>query len=199
MKDDRISDQCIYEQLSEDWRNRDRITWQLPSVLVVVSGVLIASVFGRFGLERDIGNWVLWLGSIFAWILAIMLARNIYLQAVGQRLLTGIQKETYLAEVRKSSKRVPDRIGEYTFWKMLSDFSKTKSSLLLLLFSILVVGLFFFFLESFSLCWFGIGLIFPLVSVCLCLIISHKFPNLWFIIIFLAIVVFWLVIPPIPN
>ena len=32
-----------YEQISEDWRHRDNFTWQIPSVIVVIGGALIAA------------------------------------------------------------------------------------------------------------------------------------------------------------
>ncbi len=34
-----------YKQISEDWRHRDKLTWQLPSVVVVIGSALTAAAF----------------------------------------------------------------------------------------------------------------------------------------------------------
>lgn len=34
-----------YNQISEDWRHRDKLTWQLPSVIVVIGSALTAAAF----------------------------------------------------------------------------------------------------------------------------------------------------------
>ena len=34
-----------YNQISEDWRHRDKLTWQLPSVVVVIGSALTAAAF----------------------------------------------------------------------------------------------------------------------------------------------------------
>ena len=45
--DDRMSGfkKIEYEQLSQDWRHRDILTWQLPSVLVIGTGILVGEAF----------------------------------------------------------------------------------------------------------------------------------------------------------
>jgi len=34
-----------YKQISEDWRHRDNLTWQLPSVVIVIGSALTAAAF----------------------------------------------------------------------------------------------------------------------------------------------------------
>jgi len=34
-----------YNQISEDWRHRDKLTWQLPSVVIVIGSALTAAAF----------------------------------------------------------------------------------------------------------------------------------------------------------
>ncbi len=67
-----------YEQLSEDWRHRDQLTWQLPSVLVAVSGALITTVFQFEDSLGDIRFVLLWAGVIFAALLTTALGQNLY-------------------------------------------------------------------------------------------------------------------------
>ena len=38
-------DQIEYEQLSQDWRHRDLLTWRFPSFLILVEGILVAQAF----------------------------------------------------------------------------------------------------------------------------------------------------------
>lgn len=33
------------EQLPADWRHRDSLTWQMPAVLLVIAGMLVAEGF----------------------------------------------------------------------------------------------------------------------------------------------------------
>lgn len=40
-----IWDEVEYNQISEDWRHRDNLTWQIPSVIVAIGGALIAAAF----------------------------------------------------------------------------------------------------------------------------------------------------------
>ena len=34
-----------YSQISQDWRHRDNLTWQIPSIIVVIGGALITAAF----------------------------------------------------------------------------------------------------------------------------------------------------------
>ncbi len=42
-----VDNKTEYEQVSEDWRHRDNLTWQLPSILLVVGGVALGTAFDR--------------------------------------------------------------------------------------------------------------------------------------------------------
>lgn len=63
-----MKDNHDYEQLSDDWRHRDQLTWQLPSVLVAVSGALITVVF-QFEKLTEVRYYLLWGGLLFAGLL----------------------------------------------------------------------------------------------------------------------------------
>ena len=148
-----ISYQCLYEQLSEDWRSRDRITWQLPSVLVVVGGLLLIGIFGGLGeisVDPVVRKWLLKGGLVFASLFTIMLTRNLYHQAVSHDLMDKIQEgKAHKAIV--GAGRIPKRRKEYKFPNMIADIilKPISSALLLLFLCPSIVGLFSFLLENF--------------------------------------------------
>ena len=79
-----------YQQLSDDWRHRDQLTWQLPSVLVAITGALIAIVHEFKNLD-DVENYLLWGGLFFAGLLTIALGQNLYFQTVAEDLMDAIR------------------------------------------------------------------------------------------------------------
>ncbi len=40
-----VQDNLEYNQISADWRHRNNLTWQIPSVVVVIGGALITTAF----------------------------------------------------------------------------------------------------------------------------------------------------------
>ena len=34
-----------YREISTDWRHRDNLTWQLPSIIIIIGGTLVAAAF----------------------------------------------------------------------------------------------------------------------------------------------------------
>ena len=155
-----MTDQCLYEQLSEDWRNRDRITWQLPAVLVVVAGLLLSQVFWKNGVEQQVENWLLWGGFGFTLLFTIILARNLYLQAVGADLIRIIQTGgDDIEEAREGALRIPLRRTKYGRSQMLKDFVKPISSVLLLMLCAFIVGLFLYLLIDDCVCGFVGGIL----------------------------------------
>ena len=73
-----------YEQLSADWRHRDSLTWQMPAVLLVISGVLVGEGFGL--LNSKVNPWVVETLFLFALAFAIMLT-------IALRQNLGLQKK----------------------------------------------------------------------------------------------------------
>jgi len=86
-----MKDNHDYEQLSADWRHRDQLTWQLPSVLVAVSGALITIVYQFNNNFAHVGNYLLWGGLLFAGLLTIALGQNLYFQTVAEDLMEAIR------------------------------------------------------------------------------------------------------------
>ncbi len=74
-------DQIEYEQTSQDWRHRDVLTWQLPSVLVIVGGILVARAFD---LSKTAPPWIknvlLGFTAFLALCLTVALLQNLNLQ-----------------------------------------------------------------------------------------------------------------------
>lgn len=68
-----------FNQFYEDWRHRDRLTWQIPSVVVVIGGAIIIGAYAS-GLCWQIRALVFVLGQFFATTMTVMLAQNLYYQ-----------------------------------------------------------------------------------------------------------------------
>ena len=72
-----------YNQISQDWRHRDNLTWQIPSIIVAIGGALIA---GAFGLKIDcryvciVRPILLGFGALLAGCLTFALVQNLWYQ-----------------------------------------------------------------------------------------------------------------------
>ena len=72
-----------YEQISEDWRHRDNLTWQLPSIIVIIGGALITAAFG---LNFDpqylylVRATLLGFGALLSSCLTFALTQNLWYQ-----------------------------------------------------------------------------------------------------------------------
>jgi hypothetical protein len=98
-------DEIEYNQISADWRHRDNLTWQIPSVIVAVGGALVTAAFG---LKID-HEWLytirlilLAFGASFSLTLSIALGQNLRYQVASEsaleKLLSGKGKEITRAE-----------------------------------------------------------------------------------------------------
>ncbi len=72
-----------YVQISEDWRHRDNLTWQLPSIIVIIGGALITAAFG---LNIDpqylylVRATLLGFGALLSFCLTFALTQNLWYQ-----------------------------------------------------------------------------------------------------------------------
>lgn len=91
-----------YEQASEDWRHRDTLTWQMPAVLVVVGGVVVAEAFKLpAGTPIYIRHVLLLFALGLAVSLTIALTQNIYLQGKSCELIKTLNSETKRFEFKR--------------------------------------------------------------------------------------------------
>lgn len=84
-----------YNQISEDWRHRDKLTWQLPSVIVVIGS---ASMAAAFTLNIDlqylyvIRPILLLFGGFLSLCLTFALKENLWYQiGSGETLIKIVQ------------------------------------------------------------------------------------------------------------
>lgn len=120
-----------YQQLSDDWRHRDQLTWQLPSVLVAISGALIAAVFQITTLETaGVRFYLLWGGLIFASLLTIALGQNLYFQTVAEDLMDSLRGGEQIVGGSIPRRRVNGPTFGTLFWR---GFVKAGSTGLFLL------------------------------------------------------------------
>ena len=84
-----------YIQTSHDWRHRDVLTWQLPSILVVVGGLLVAQAFD---LPERAPQWIriiiLGFGAGLAFCLTWALLQNLDLQRKNTENLQKLYRQT---------------------------------------------------------------------------------------------------------
>lgn len=148
-----IQDEVKYTQISEDWRNRDNLTWQIPSVLVVIGGILIVSIYGKSEICSPVRDLLLWIGAIFSGILTITLGQNLYFQTVGEDLMDQISQGQAV-----KADRIPRRMRNGPgFWQIvLNTWLKAGSSLLFMQ-CVFVTGIFAFLLSGFKCVWGIVG------------------------------------------
>ena len=84
-----------YEQASENWRHRDQLTWQMPAILVVVGGLLVAEAFK---IPDDAPSWIRSALLLFAFglstSLTLALSQNLFLQGKDRKRIEAIDKDT---------------------------------------------------------------------------------------------------------
>ncbi len=91
-----------YEQATEDWRHRDTLTWQIPAVLIVVGGVVVAEAFKMpAGTPIFIKHVLLLFALGLAVCLTVALTQNIYLQGKSCELIKELNSETKRLEFKR--------------------------------------------------------------------------------------------------
>ena len=99
-----------YEQAYEDWRHRDQLTWQIPSVLVIVGGVLVSEAYESRSPNLSFVRIALLLFAFGLSIaLTIALCQNLYLQSKDRETVETIDPVT------KTEKRLTFfRVGSFS-------------------------------------------------------------------------------------
>lgn len=177
--------ESYYKQLSEDWRMRDRMTWQMPSYLVIIGGILLISLYSsQLGITGDVKCIILWIGLSFVWLIQFFLIRNIYLQAIAMKLLEKIvMDEMHINDVKRLALRVPLCPDDYRFRSIIKDLSITTTSLLLLGFCTAFIGVFALLLFGMNdsnigtLTPFYIGFVFAFFNILVVVFVSRQLFN----------------------
>jgi len=90
-----VGDEVEYSQISQDWRHRDNLTWQIPSIVVAIGGGLTAAAFG---LKIDcryicvVRPILLGFGALLAFCLTFALAQNLWYQVGSGEALIRIAR-----------------------------------------------------------------------------------------------------------
>ncbi len=122
-----------YEQLSQDWRHRDVLTWQFPSVLILVGGVLVAQAFDLSGEHPWIRSVLLGLGAGLATCLTIALGQNLRLQQANKDAIMAL-----LGKDKNTTRFAFSRLGS----SLLLGFSVIVCIVLIVLFFASLCGSF---------------------------------------------------------
>lgn len=120
------------KQYYEDWRHRDRLTWQIPTVVIAVGGMLIATAYG-YQLEPMIRSLMFWPGAFFAGTMTTMLAQNLYYQWRDAEHISNLSPRN-----KPVSRPIPPSVGKEGDWRWkhpcgtIIGFSTLGSTLLLI-------------------------------------------------------------------
>ena len=123
-------DKIEYEQLSQDWRHRDVLTWQFPSVLILVGGVLVAQAFDLSGEHPWIRSVLLGLGAGLATCLTIALRHNLELQQRNKEAIKALLEKDEKDDKSTTTRFDFPRLGS----KLLLRFSMIVCGILIVLF-----------------------------------------------------------------
>ena len=76
-----MNDDIEYQELSADWRHRDSLTWQMPAVIVAVTGLLVSKGFELIDkIDPVIVRAIFMFTTAFAVCLTIALWQNLCIQ-----------------------------------------------------------------------------------------------------------------------
>lgn len=75
----RSPDEIDFDQFYNDWRHRDRLTWEIPSIVAVIGGALIIGAYWA-AIEWWVRALAFGLALFFVSTLGVMLAQNLYYQ-----------------------------------------------------------------------------------------------------------------------
>ena len=106
-------DEVEYNQISEDWRHRDNLTWQIPSVIVAIGGALIAAAF-TLDIKPCIRPLLLGFGAFLSLCLIFALKENLWYQIGSGEALKKIAN----GEGYKIPKNKVRRIVKPEDWKV---------------------------------------------------------------------------------
>ena len=82
-----------YQELSQDWRHRDSLTWQMPTAIVAVVGLLASKGFELIGVVSDVIIWTIFIFATgFAVCLTVALWQNLIIQSKGSREMKSLTK-----------------------------------------------------------------------------------------------------------
>jgi len=134
-----VGDEVEYSQISQDWRHRDNLTWQIPSIIVAIGGGLTAAAFGLnidpqyICIVRPI---LLGFGALLAGCLTFALAQNLWYQVGSGEALIRIASPKGSTipndKLRRTLNRKDFHISRWDFVKRLS-VRLTGSAVLLVL------------------------------------------------------------------
>lgn len=152
---------CLMSQdeFYEDWRHRDRLTWQIPSVVVAVGGLLVAAAFAAN--NEVVKAFLLGFGIALSSFMTTMLAQNLYYQYLDMH---------WLDNSTRPGKPIPPHISPREgFLKRLSHVFSLKrwgSTLLLFLCLSISGSLTFLFIKYTIDCYYDLAiLLLPIGSI----------------------------------
>ncbi len=148
-----------YSEISTDWRHRDNLTWQIPSILITIGGGLVAAAFL---LEIDpqylilVRSTLLLFDASLSLCLTHALGQNIFYQVGSSKALEFIEgKENKEKVLRVKCRRIINPKDDLDLSrKEICKFLKHElrgSTILFILCIIITVSLFclFFYLLFF--------------------------------------------------
>ncbi len=140
-----------YNQISEDWRHRDKLTWQLPSVIVVIGSALMVTAF-TLDIDRPcllyvIRSILLLFGGFLSLCLTFALKENLWYQiGSGEVLIKIVQGKKDIIPTDKLRRIIkPEDIenNKYMCMKQLCKKHRLTGSYFFYIFCIFVTIILF--------------------------------------------------------
>lgn len=148
-----------YSEISTDWRHRDNLTWQLPSIIIIIGGTLVAAAF-LFEIDPQYLIFVRSILLLFDALLSLCLTH-----ALGQNILYQVGSSTaleWIIEGKEKEKKILLPNSRRTI-KPKKDLKLSRKEIRIILFTDLRGSTFLFIL-----CIFITGSLFCLFFYVLC-------------------------------
>ena len=137
-----VRDEIEYIQISQDWRHRDNLTWQLPSLIVAIGGAVIAAAF-TLDMTPLIKAVLLGFGAFLSLCLNFALKENLHYQVGSGEALTKIVKGEKIPENVPRRIIKPEDLGIKNWKKELVRKHRLTGSYYLLNFCIIITIILF--------------------------------------------------------
>ena len=135
-----ISDHHFYSEISQDWRHRDNLTWQIPVILFAVTAAIFAAAFKLSEPALNSCAFLLpylyFVGFLVSLAFNVMLIQNLLYQLGSDYALQKLEQTASIETSNLVSQRMIYPIFKKN-WKKL--FSHLTGSSMLLLISIFIM------------------------------------------------------------
>lgn len=121
----RISPEAQYREEYESWRQHDRFIWQMPSIIVAVDGILVASSFA-FQIPWWAREFILGFALILTVVLTFTLLKHRYFIDLSQNTLLKLEQRHAEKCIQRMTE--PEKSIEYWYKEENPTWLQKKSA-----------------------------------------------------------------------